>query len=85
MNLLKRAHFLHRAWRYRMRSEKFGVAFLRSRELGLKQANAKRPFLPLWHGECAQSLSSRRRVGRLRGLGCRRCHVDLGCTSCGQG
>lgn len=33
MNAWQRARFLTRAWRYRLRSEKFGIAFLRSRDL----------------------------------------------------
>ncbi|RMG36434.1 MAG: FkbM family methyltransferase [Planctomycetota bacterium] len=33
MTLTERLHFLHRAWRYRLRSEKFGVRFLLSRDL----------------------------------------------------
>lgn len=33
MNWFERMHFLHRAWRYRLRSEKFGLAFMRSRKL----------------------------------------------------
>jgi hypothetical protein len=53
--------------------------------LALKQANAKRPFLPLWHDPRAQTFPFRRRECRLRGSGCRKSHVDLGCTSCGQG
>ena len=38
MNLFERLHFLHRAWRYRLRSEKFGVSFLLGRELSGKTA-----------------------------------------------
>jgi FkbM family methyltransferase len=38
MNRLERLHFLHRAWRYRLRAEKFGVAFLLSRDLAGKTA-----------------------------------------------
>jgi FkbM family methyltransferase len=33
VNWWERVHFLHRAWRYRLKSEKFGVSFLRSRDL----------------------------------------------------
>lgn len=33
MNWLARMHFLHKAWRYRLRSEKFGVSYLLSRAL----------------------------------------------------
>lgn len=33
MNLYDRLHFLVRAWRYRLRGEKFGIAYLRSQEL----------------------------------------------------
>jgi FkbM family methyltransferase len=33
MNVFERTHFLHRAWRYRLHSDKFGVSFLLSREL----------------------------------------------------
>jgi FkbM family methyltransferase len=38
MNWYARLHFLHRAWRYRLRSEKFGVSFLLSRDLAGKTA-----------------------------------------------
>ena len=38
MNWFARLHFLHRAWRYRLRSEKFGVSFLLSRDLTGKTA-----------------------------------------------
>jgi FkbM family methyltransferase len=38
MNLFARLHFLHRAWRYRLRSEKFGMSFLLSRDLARKTA-----------------------------------------------
>lgn len=38
MQLLERAHFLHRAWRHRLRSDKLGIAFLRSRDLRGKTA-----------------------------------------------
>ncbi len=33
MNIIEQLHFLHRAWRYRVVAEKFGVSFLLSREL----------------------------------------------------
>jgi len=33
MNLIEKAHFLHRAWRYRRRTEKQEIAFLMSRNL----------------------------------------------------
>lgn len=33
MNLYDRLHFLVRAWRYRLRGEKFGISYLRSRDL----------------------------------------------------
>jgi len=38
MNAWQRLHFLHRAWRYRLRAEKFGVSFLLSRDLCGKTA-----------------------------------------------
>ncbi|MBM4012988.1 MAG: VCBS repeat-containing protein, partial [Planctomycetes bacterium] len=43
-------------------------------DLVLKQANAKRPFLPLWHDPRAQTFPFRRRECRLRGSGCRKSH-----------
>jgi len=55
MNLLKRGHFLHRAWRYRLRSEKFGVAFLRSRDLRGRTAvdiGANRGIFSYWMSRC---------------------------------
>lgn len=54
-NLLKRAHFLHRAWRYRLRSEKFGVTFLRSRELRGRTAvdiGANQGIFSYWMSRC---------------------------------
>jgi len=33
MNIAAKLHFLHRAWRYRLRTEKFGIRYLLSREL----------------------------------------------------
>lgn len=38
MNVLDRLHFCHRAWRYRLRGDKFGIAFLFSRDLAGKVA-----------------------------------------------
>ncbi len=38
MNWFERLHFLHRAWRYRLISEKFGISFLLSRDLTGKTA-----------------------------------------------
>lgn len=38
MNMLERMHFVHRAWRYRLRGEKFGVSFLLDRDLEGKTA-----------------------------------------------
>ena len=38
MNIVEKAHFLHRAWRYRLRGDKFGVSFLRTRNLAGKTA-----------------------------------------------
>lgn len=55
MNLVKRAHFLHRAWRYRLRSEKFGVAFLRSRNLRGRTAvdiGANQGIFSYWMSHC---------------------------------
>lgn len=55
MNLLRRAHFLHRAWRYRMRSERFGVAFLRSRDLRGRTAvdiGANQGIFSYWMCQC---------------------------------
>ena len=37
---------------------------LAAERLGLKQANAKRAALPFRHGERAQNLPARRRIGR---------------------
>jgi FkbM family methyltransferase len=51
MNLFERLHFLHRAWRYRLRGEKFGVSFLRSRDLKNKTAvdiGANRGIYSYW-------------------------------------
>lgn len=33
MNAIERLHFLHRAWRYRLRTERFGLSFLRRHDL----------------------------------------------------
>ncbi len=51
MNLFDSLHFLHRAWRYRLRSEKFGVGFLLGRDLGGKAAvdiGANRGIYSYW-------------------------------------
>ena len=55
MNLFARAHFLHRAWRYRLRSEMFGVAFLRSRDLRGRTAvdiGANQGIYSYWMSKC---------------------------------
>ena len=51
MNYVARLHFLHRAWRYRLRSEKFGVAFVLNRDLAGKTAvdiGANRGIYSYW-------------------------------------
>lgn len=51
MNLYDRLHFLVRAWRYRLRGEKFGIAYLRSRDLKNKTAvdiGANRGIYSYW-------------------------------------
>lgn len=55
MNWVARARFLHRAWRYRLRSEKFGIAFLLSRDLRGRTAvdiGANRGIYSYWMSGC---------------------------------
>lgn len=51
MRWLDKIHFLHRAWRYRLRTEKFGVSFLLSRDLAGRTAvdiGANRGIYSYW-------------------------------------
>lgn len=55
MKAVDQAHFLLRAWRYRLRSEKFGVSFLLSRNLRGKTAidiGANRGIYSYWMCRC---------------------------------
>lgn len=55
MNWFARLHFLHRAWRYRLRTEKFAMSFLLSRDLRGRTAvdvGANQGIYSYWMSKC---------------------------------
>ena len=57
MNVVAQTHFFLRAWRYRLRSEKFGISYLLSRDLRGKTAidiGANRGIYSYWMCRCVR-------------------------------